>query len=107
MIGIFGLEDDFFACSAGTKRKWGDHHHHLIDPHTGESAREVVASYIEVSGDQESGGMIADAYATTLCVMPWDYAIEMFKKTPEITGVIVRYDGVLFRKDGSRSEVFS
>ncbi len=106
VIGVFGLEDDFFACSAGTKRKWGDHHH-LIDPHTGEPAREVVASYIEVSGDQESGGMIADAYATTLCVMPWDHAIEMFKKTTEITGVIVRYDGVLFRKEGSRSEVFS
>ncbi len=51
--------------------------------------------------------MIADAYATTLCVMPWDSAIEIFKKTPEITGVIVRYDGTLFRKEGSRSEIFS
>lgn len=106
MIGIFGLEDDFFACSAGTKRKWG-YHHHLIDPHTGEPAREVVASYIEVSGDQESGGMIADAYATTLCVMPWDLATYTLEKTPAISGVIVKYDGVLFRKDGSRSEVFS
>lgn len=106
MIGVFELVDDFFACSAGTKRKWGDHHH-LIDPHTGLSANQVVASYIEVQGQEPSGAMIADAYATTICVMPWDSAIEIFKKTPEITGVIVRYDGVLFRKEGSRSEVFS
>lgn len=46
IIGVIQLDDIFFACSAGTKRKWGDHHH-LIDPHTGVSAREVIANYIE------------------------------------------------------------
>jgi thiamine biosynthesis lipoprotein ApbE len=50
--------------------------------------------------------MIADAYATTLCVMPWELACEILKKTPEISGVLVRYDGALFQKEGSRSEVF-
>lgn len=106
MIGVFDLQDDFFACSAGTKRKWGNHHH-LIDPHTGLSAQEVIASYVEVQGQREGGAMIADAYATTLCVMPWEHASKMLKKTPEITGVIVRNDGTLFRKEGSRSEIFS
>jgi thiamine biosynthesis lipoprotein ApbE len=46
VIGTIILDDLFLACSAGTKRKWGNHHH-LIDPHTGESARDVIASYIE------------------------------------------------------------
>ena len=46
VIGIISLEDHFLACSAGTRRAWGAHHH-LIDPHTGESAREVAATYIE------------------------------------------------------------
>ena len=36
VIGLIHLLDDFLACSAGTKRKWGNHHH-LIDPHTGTS----------------------------------------------------------------------
>lgn len=46
VIGTIILDDLFLACSAGTRRKWGSHHH-LIDPHTGESAHEVIASYIE------------------------------------------------------------
>lgn len=50
--------------------------------------------------------MIADAYATTLCVMPWELARETLLKTPEISGVIVRHDGAIFQKEGSRSEVF-
>lgn len=45
-IGTISLDDQFLACSAGTRRKWGVHHH-LIDPHTGESANAVIASYIE------------------------------------------------------------
>jgi thiamine biosynthesis lipoprotein ApbE len=46
VIGTIILDDHFLACSAGTRRAWGTHHH-LIDPKTGESAREVVSSYIE------------------------------------------------------------
>jgi thiamine biosynthesis lipoprotein len=101
VIGTILLEDDFLACSAGTKRKWGAHHH-LIDPHTGESAREVVASYVE-----GNSGMMTDVYATTLCVMPWDLACSTLEKTPEISGVIVRHDGALYQKGGSRAEIFS
>lgn len=100
VIGTIVLEDDFLACSAGTRRKWGKHHH-LIDPHTGESAREVVASYVE-----GNSGMMTDAYATTLCVMPWDLAVETLMQTPEVSGVIVRHDGVVYQKGGSRAEIF-
>jgi hypothetical protein len=39
--------------------------------------------------------------------MPWERAIDTLKKTPEISGVIVRYDGIIFQKEGSRSEIFS
>lgn len=101
VIGTIVLEDNFLACSAGTRRKWGTHHH-LIDPHTGESARDVIASYVE-----GSSGMVTDAYATTLCVMPWDLAIETLAKTPEISGVIVRHDGTTYQKEGSQAELFS
>jgi thiamine biosynthesis lipoprotein ApbE len=100
VIGIHILEDSFLACSAWTRRKWGNHHH-LINPKTGESATEVVASYIE-----GSSWMTVDGYATTLCVMPWELACETLTKTPEISGVLVRYDGIVFQKEGSKSEVF-
>lgn len=50
--------------------------------------------------------MMADSYATTLCVMPWSLAVATLEETPEISGVIVRHDGTLFQKEGSRAEVF-
>lgn len=100
VIGLIHLLDDFLACSAGTKRKWGNHHH-LIDPHTGTSATEVVATYIE-----GKSGISVDSYATALSVMPWNMACEVFRKTPEITGVIVSKEGNIFQKNGSRAEVF-
>ncbi len=46
-------------------------------------------------------------YATALCVMPWTLAITLLEKTPEISGVIVRHDGIVFQKKGSRAEIFT
>lgn len=39
--------------------------------------------------------------------MPWERAVDTLQKTPEISGVIVRHDGTLFQKKGSRMEVFA
>ena len=47
-----------------------------------------------------------DSYATALSVMSWNMACEVFKKTPEITGIIVSKEGNIFQKEGSRAEVF-
>jgi FAD:protein FMN transferase len=101
VIGTHILDDGFLACSAGTKRKW-ENHHHLINPKTGESATEVIASYVEWIS-----WMVVDVYATTLCVMPWELACETLEKTQEISGVIVSADGKIYQKAGSRAKVFS
>ncbi len=50
--------------------------------------------------------MISDAYATALCVMPWEKAIETLEKTPDISGVIVSAEGNIYQKEGSRSELY-
>ncbi len=100
VIGTIILVDDFLACSSGSKRKWGNDHH-LIDPHTGVSATEVVATYIEWHS-----WMTVDIYATALCVMPWNIACETFLKISEISGVIVWKDGNIFQKEGSRVALF-
>ncbi len=94
------LEEKFLACSSGKKRKWGNHHH-LIDPKTGESAHEVIATFID-----GNSGISTDTYATALSVMPWEKAIETLKNTPEISGVLVCSDGIVFQKEGSAMELF-
>lgn len=100
-IGVMILDDEFLACSSGAKRKWWEHHH-LINPHTGESASEVMASFVE-----SKDSMTADGYATTLCVMPWNLACETLEKTPEIEGVLISKEGKIFQSKGSKSELFS
>ena len=100
VVGTLYLDDLYVACSAPTRRKWWNHHH-LVDPHTGQSSSAVIASYIEWSS-----GMSTDAYATTLCVMPWEIAIATLKKTPEISGVIISHEWDLYKKEGGRSEIF-
>ncbi len=100
IIGTYVLDGKFLACSAGTKRKWGNHHH-LINPKTGESASDVVATYIE-----SDSGMIADAYATALSVMPWEKATELLEKNPQIEWVLIRADGSVFCSRATQCEVF-
>lgn len=102
VIGTLILDDVFLACSAPTRRKWWVDKHHLIDPKTGTPAREVIASYIEWGS-----GISTDSYATALCVMPWESAITTLQKTPEISGAIVRYDGIIFQKEGTTMELFA
>ena len=100
LIWTFLLTDTFLACSAGNKRKWGEYHH-LIDPKTGYSSTEVIATFIE-----GSSGILTDSYATALSVMPWERAIDTLRKTKNISGVLVRYDGILFQKSESQMELF-
>ncbi|MBC7503479.1 FAD:protein FMN transferase [Candidatus Gracilibacteria bacterium] len=100
IIGTIILDDHYLASSAGTRRKWGIYHH-LIDPHTGESANNVISSYIE-----GQSGMMTDAYAMILCVMPWELACITLEKNPEISGVIVSKDGYIYQKHGSQADIF-
>lgn len=74
-IGMIPLRDDFLACSSGSRRKWGNHHH-LINPHREASAESVLATYIEAER-----GIVADGYATTLCVMEFEIACKLLEQT--------------------------
>ena len=100
VIGTMTLDDGFFACSSWAKRKW-DRHHHLIDPNTGESATEVIATYIEAKS-----GMVADSYATALAVMPFLQAAEFLYHSDILEWVILASDGRCFQSEGSRVELF-
>ncbi|GAB0174342.1 MAG: FAD:protein FMN transferase [Candidatus Altimarinota bacterium] len=101
IIGVLLLDDIFLACSSGSKRKWGNNHH-LIDPKTGESATDVIASFIE-----GPSGISTDAYATSFCVMPYEESCELLREIPFLEGVILASDGRYFRSSGSKSEIFT
>lgn len=101
IIGVLLLDDIFLACSSGSKRKWWNNHH-LIDPKTGESATDVIASFIEWPS-----GISTDAYATSFCVMPYEESCELLREIPFLEGVILASDGRYFRSSGSKSEIFT
>ncbi len=50
---------------------------------------------------------MTDAYATALSVVPWEKAGDILENTPGIEGILVRYDGTLYRSRESQSEIFS
>lgn len=100
-IGTIVLKERFLACSSGTKRKWGSHHH-LIDPKTGASAHEVLATFIE-----GSSGLVVDTYSTALSVMPFDRACEFLFDHEAIDWILLSSDGKVFRSPGSKSELFT
>lgn len=101
VIGTIDLDNFFLACSSGSKRKWGKHHH-LIDPKTGESSHEVVATFIEWPS-----GILVDSFATALCVMPFTLACETLFQHQNLEWVILSNDGRFFRSPGSKSEIFT
>jgi thiamine biosynthesis lipoprotein len=60
VIGTVPLSGDALAASAGNRRTWASLHH-IVDPRTGEPARDVVATWV-VAGS----AMVADGLATAL-----------------------------------------
>jgi thiamine biosynthesis lipoprotein len=100
-IGIIELKNTYLACSSGSRRKWREHHH-LIDPHTGKSANEVQATFIE-----GRSWILTDAYATALAVMPYYLACQMLQKTTTLEGVILSSTGEFFQSSGSQARLFT
>lgn len=105
-IGILEFSNSFLACSAGNKRKFGKSHH-LINPHSGESAREISAVFLEASSTTKNAGMLTDSLATAFSVMSWDFALKKINNFPEISAVLVKNSGEFFRMPNSHMQLFS
>ena len=100
-IGILDFSNSFLACSAGNKRKFGKSHH-LINPHSGESAREISAVFLETSSTTKNAGMLTDSLATAFSV-----ALKKINNFPEISAVLVKNSGEFFRMSNSHMQLFS
>lgn len=60
VIGVAHLQGESLCASATNRRAWGDMHH-IVDPHTMQPVRDVVASWVVASST-----MLADGLATAL-----------------------------------------
>lgn len=64
MIGKILIQDGFFCASSGAKRRINTDTHHLVDPRSGVSPREVLGAFVS-----SPDGMVTDGFATALCVL--------------------------------------
>lgn len=60
IIGVAYLQGDSLCASAINRRSWGDMHH-ILDPHTAQPTRNVVATWVVAAST-----MLADGLATAL-----------------------------------------
>lgn len=105
-IWIINLKNSFIACSAPTKRRFGQDSHHLINPFSRESASEIVTVCVESSIFTENAWMLTDGYATALCVMDFDFAKKKFLQNPYINGILVKNNWQFFQTPHSKIEIF-
>ena len=98
-IGTIRLNDGYFCASSGMRRRFGDFHH-LIDARTRVPSREVIASFVEADR-----GMVADGYATLLCVCPLAQSREILL-SGVVEGAIISAEGNAFISKNSRISLF-
>ena len=99
-VGTVRLDGGFLCASSGLRRRFGQGSHHLVDARAGASARDVLGSFVEARD-----GMLADAFATALCVVTFEKARELLS-AGRVEGCVMAADGRFFRSAGSRAEVF-
>lgn len=104
-IGIYTLTNSFLACSSPSRRQWNGHHH-LINPFTWESSREVIAVFLETPLATPQWGMFTDSYATTLSVMPFTEAKKLLEITENLEGILIRNDGTFYKTPYTHLELF-
>ncbi len=64
VLGVVTLAEGSLCGSAGNRRAW-DRFHHIMDPHTLESVKDVVATWVV-----DKNAIRADALATALFFVP-------------------------------------
>lgn len=99
-VGTVRLDGGFLCASSGLRRRFGNGSHHLVDPKRGASATDVLGAFVE-----SSDGMLADAYATALCVLPFEKAAALLA-SGAVEGAVMAADGRVWRSPGSRAEMF-
>lgn len=98
-IGSVEVDGLALACSSPSRRAWRGRHH-LVDPHTGAPAQNMLAVYT-----QATSGLWADAYATALFVMGYERARERVADY-SVEAMLIGPQGQIHRTPGFGGELF-
>jgi len=97
VIGVIPLGDGSICASASNRRAWGDLHH-IIDPHTAEPVRSIIATWVVASS-----AMIADGLATALFFTP----AAKLKQVFDFEYILVKQDMTFEFSSGLNAEIFT
>lgn len=97
VIGVASLANASICGSAGNRRAWGDYHH-IIHPHTLQSPRDIVATWVVAET-----AMLADALATAVYFV----SPEMLAPHYQFAYLLMRYDGAVAMSPNFPGELFT
>jgi len=104
ILMAFHLESRESVATSGDYERRTDYHgkryHHIIDPRTGRPT-ETFSSVSVISGD----AVVSDAYATAFFVLGLDGTLEMLKKHPELTVILIGLDGSIYISRGLKDRI--
>jgi FAD:protein FMN transferase len=98
IVTMIPLEDAAISTSGDYERyfeKDGVRYHHIINPHTGDSAREVRSTSIIGSNATDT-----DALSTSVFVMGVAMGLELINSLPDTEAVIIDNHGRMYYSDG-------
>lgn len=85
IIGMISVRNSSLCASAGNRRAWGDHMHHIFDPDKRQPTQEIIASWVTAKST-----MLSDGLATALFFAAPEKLMEYFD-----------FDYVRMHKNGS------
>ncbi len=97
VIGVYELAGGSICCSAGNRRAWQGYHH-IIDPRTLQSPRDVLSVWATAES-----ALVADAMATALFLVPAAALIPHF----DFEYLLMRPDASIERSAGFHAELFT
>ncbi len=96
VIGVATIKNQSICASAGNRRQWGDYHH-IIDPHTLTSPRQILAPWVVAET-----ALIADALATCLFLVSPDTLSPHY----EFEYLIMNSDATITKSPHFKAELF-
>jgi thiamine biosynthesis lipoprotein len=98
VVTRFPLQDEAFSTSGDYERYFMDHgvrYHHIINPHTGDSARAVRSATVIAPTATRTDGLSKTAF-----VLGATEALRIYNSLPDVSAIIIRPDGqMLYTKN--------
>jgi thiamine biosynthesis lipoprotein len=98
IIAVIPISNTCVATSGDYERFFeveGKRYHHILDPRTGRPAEGCMSATV-VAPD----AALADALATSLCILPHDEGLKLVRTLPRVEALVVDMQGTVHRSPG-------